>query len=361
MKGKRRICLNAMLLPENLGGIGNYTYHILRHLVPGNPDWEFTLLINAAAAPAFRAIPGLRIREVTLSSRPARLAFLHLVFPFQAGGYDLVHSVGNMGMAMCPAPQVITIHDTYECVSPERFTRRKRLLMRLLVAASGFAARRILTDSHNSGKDIARFYPHLASKVAVVQLGNKYPVRDAVEPDGREGFLFVGTVEPGKNLALVLKAFARFRKAHGGTLKVVGAKGWKQTRLPELMESLGISAHVEFMGYIPDESLPELYRGVLALVQASNYEGFGLPVIEAMANGCPVISARNSALIEAGGDSALFFETGDEDGLYRRMAQVHADAEVRRTCIRTGYAHARKFTWESTAEGTRAGYLEAMG
>ncbi len=357
-----RICINALLLPGSLGGIGNYTFHLIKNLQKLRPDLNLTLLVNRDATPNFRDLIGLNILEVNIRSRIGRLAYLHLVFPFLANRYHLLHSVGNMGLVLCPTAQVITIHDAYECVSPERFSFGKRMLMRLLVAVSGLVARKILTDSENSGRDIARFYPHLASKVSVVRLGNKFPVGNTVKTEGRNGFLFVGTVEPGKNLALVMRAFARFLKLHpeGGKLKVVGAMGWKQTGLPGLMDSLGITDSVEILGYVPDNQLPVLFDSSVALIQASNYEGFGLPVIEAMACGCPVISAHNSALIEAGGDSALFFETGDIEGLFGRMEEVFGSLEIRRQCIVSGFVHVSGFTWENVASKTQLAYEKAL-
>lgn len=356
-----RVCLNAMLLPPNLGGIGNYTWHLADRLVRLGTGWEFHLLVNSQAAPAFRDIPGLRIIESKAASRPARLAHLHLRFPFEAGRFDLVHSVGNMGMVLCPAPQVMTIHDAYECVSPERFSRSKRIMMRALIAASGLAARRIMTDSANSMRDIARYYPHLASKLSVVYLGNKFPVAESADPGGRDGFLFVGTIEPGKNLPLVLEAFARHRSGgSGGRLRVAGAMGWRQSGLPALIDTLGIADSVDFLGYVPDADLPGLYARSTALIQASTYEGFGLPVIEAMASGCPVISARNSGLIEAGGDAALFFETNDRDGLVERMSAMAGDRSLRERCIRAGLDHARSFRWEKTAQEAVDVYRKAM-
>jgi glycosyltransferase involved in cell wall biosynthesis len=195
----------------------------------------------------------------------------------------------------------------------------------------------------------------------VVHLGNKFPVTDRVDPDGRDGFLFVGTIEPGKNLPLVLEAFARFRAGSGGgLLRVAGAMGWKQSGLPALIDSLGIADAVEFLGYVPDADLPALYARSIALIQASTYEGFGLPVIEAMASGCPVISARNSGLIEAGGDAALFFQTNDREGLEERMSALAGDRALRERCIRLGCGHARKFTWEKTAREALEVYRKAM-
>ncbi len=357
MQNKRvSICLNALLLQNHLGGIGNYAHQLAQKLVETHPEWDFSLLIHKGVAGYFRDIPKLRILEINVSSRLGRLAFLHLVFPFMVRRYSLLHSVGNMGLIFCMTPQIITLHDTYECSSPERFSWIKRQLMRFLISISGWKADRIITDSNNSFKVIRKYYPHLASKTSVVYLGNRFPVQTIPSVDNRRDFLFVGTVEPGKNLALVLEAFSRFHHLHEGQLKVVGAMGWKQSHLPALIETLEISDAVEFLGYASNEKLEELYARSLALIQASTYEGFGLPVIEAMACGCPVIAAYNSGLIEAGGESALFFKTNDKEDLLLQMELIYKDSEVRKQCIQSGLSHAAQFTWEKTASETAKVY-----
>jgi alpha-1,3-rhamnosyl/mannosyltransferase len=118
---------------------------------------------------------------------------------------------------------------------------------------------------------------------------------------------------------------------------------------------------VDFKGYVSDSELSDLYGRSLALVQASSYEGFGLPVIEAMACGCPVVAARNSGLVEAGGDAALFFETGDEEGLLRNMERLLREPGLRQELMAKGFAHARKFTWEETARKTAEAYCLDAG
>lgn len=349
---KPSICLNALLLQNHLGGIGNYAHNLARLLIKTHPEWEISLLIHHGVSHPFRNIPGLRIIEIKMSSRLERLLFLHLIFPFKARRYSIVHSVGNMGLLFSGVTQVITIHDAYEWVSPERFSWFKRKLMRFLISVSGRKAAHIITDSLNSARDIGRYYPHLASKLSVVYLGNKFLLQSNVRSDREKNFIFVGTVEPGKNLAFVIEALSRFRKSYELGLKVVGAMGWKQSHLPSLIKSLGIEDYVEFLGYVSDEKLQELYGNSLALIQASNYEGFGLPVIEAMACGCPVIAARNSGLIEAGGESALFFETNDLEGLVRQMKAIYTDIDLLEQCVRSGFTHAAQFTWEKTAAET---------
>lgn len=357
--GPRSICFNALFLQDHLGGIGNYTLHLISGMRRARPDLRLSLLVHAGTAPRFAGLEGVHILKVGLRSRWARLMYFHLFFPFLARRFDLLHSVGNMGMLLCPIPQVITIHDLYERVSPERFSLGKRLLMRFLIGWSGRRAAAVLTDSENTLRDIARFYPKVAVKARVVYLGIKFPLADGKpKPIGKD-FLFVGTIEPGKNLPHILEAFALYAAHRPGRLKVVGAEGWGHSKIPALLDQLGIRDRVDFLGYVPDAELRNVYASSLALLMASSYEGFGLPVIEAMACGCPVIAARNSSLIEAGGQAALFFETGDTKGLAARMAEVADDPELSRECIRKGLVHAAAFTWDKTVANTMAVYASA--
>lgn len=352
------ICFNAFFLQNHLGGIGNYAFHLVREIRRLHPEWDLHLLVHAGAAPGFRSLQGVNLIVKEMGSRNARLAYFHLVFPFLVRRFDLLHSVGNMGMLFCPVRQVITIHDLYEQVSPERFHPFKRFLMKFLIAVSGRRSAAIVADSENTRRDIGRFYPHLHSKTRVVLLGNKFPITPAAGGE-RRNFIFVGTLEPGKNLSHLLQAFARLPERGGNRLKVIGAEGWGQSAVPRLLDSLGIRGEVDFLGYIPDRDLRAMYASALALVLPSSYEGFGLPVIEAMACGCPVICARNSSLVEAGGDAALYFETGDIADLSARLAEAMGNPDLRRQMVAKGYVHAARFRWETTAAETAAVYGSA--
>lgn len=358
----KRVCLNALFLQPSLAGIGNYTYRLAEMLMEQKPDWEFSLLVSSGAAAHFAPLkPRLRIVEVRLRKRFLRLLYFHLVFPFRARRFDLLHSVGNMGLVLCPIPQVITLHDVYERVSPERFGWSKRWLMARLISASGDRAKAVLTGSENSRADIAKYYPRLARKLSVIHYGCKFPVLHGAAYAGRKHFAFVGTLEPGKNLPLVLRAFARAAASADDKLLIVGAPGWRQSEIPALIRSLGIASRVDLLGFVPDADLARVLASARALLQASTYEGFGLPVIEAMACGCPVICSRNSGLIEAGGDAALFFPTGDEAALIERMETLQSDPTLAEACMRRGLEHAERFTWKGAAEKTLAVYLSVLG
>ncbi len=358
---KNKVCLNALFLQNHLDGIGNYCFYLVKNLLDQNPSWHFSLLVHREAARHFRVFePRLEIIEVDLKSTALRLLYLHLVFPFRVLRFDLLHSVTNSGMIPCLIPQVITIHDTYECVSPERFGWVKRKQLEWVKALSGRNAKWILADSEHTRKDVERFYPSLRGKIQVVRLGSKFPVGVRFENEDRRNFIVVGTLEPGKNLVEVLKAFALFSQKHRHKLLIIGAKGWKTSPLPAILDSLKLGDSVELCGYLPDAELKEIYGRSLAMVHASSYEGFGLPVLEAMACGCPVILARNSSLIEVGGDAALFFETHDVRGMADRMERLSSDPLLVKDRVQKGFEHVRNFSWEKTARETAGAYRRCL-
>ncbi len=353
------VLINASTVPGKPGGIANYAYQLSRHLVASGTRVD--LLAPSHLKDHFAAMPGLRILATPPMPQALRLIFVQLCVPWLARRYALVHSVGNYGLLLRRAPQTIFIHDTYEKVSPERFGRIKRRLLSWLISATGARARAVLTNSDNTRRDIAAHYPHLAAKTRVTLLGAKFPVADAPPAGPRNGFLFVGTLEPGKRIVDVLEAYARIHHDHPShPLRIVGQEGWGTSGLREKAEALGVGDRVEFLGYIPDETLRELYGKSLALVQASSYEGFGLPVVEAMACGCPVLVAENSALTEVGAGAALFFPTGDVTALAGLMREVASDPVLRRDLSLKSLARARDFSWDKTASETRAAFADAL-
>jgi glycosyltransferase involved in cell wall biosynthesis len=347
-----KVLVNAVMLSGHLGGIGQYTFQLLSSLRRARPQWKITLAISESASEAFKHIDGISLLLIRAESRRSRFMHHHLWLRFVCKRFDVLHSVGNIGMIACPIPQVITLHDSYENVSPERFHPIKRAMMRFLISRSGREAKTVIAVSQNTSRDISRFYPHLQAKVRVIYSGNRFPVIGAGPSTPENYFLFVGTLEPGKNLELLIRALATMADDSGTHLKVVGGQGWRQSHLPKLMESLNIQSRVDFLGFVGDTDLIELYRHSLALVLPSHYEGFGLPAIEAMACGCPALLADNSSLPEAGGNAALYFKTGDLDSLVSQMRRLRDDAYLREQCIERGMQHASRFRWDATAEST---------
>lgn len=303
------------------------------------------------------------IIEVPIHNLFMRLIYLHLIFPFVIlkKKYHLVHSPGNTGMLRSLIPQIITIHDTYEKVSPERFGILKRVMYSISISISGRNAAKIIAVSQNTARDIAMFYPYLSQKVVVIYSGNTFSNTASIAIEKKKNFLFVGTIEPGKNLVTVLKAFSRYRREGGNRyLCIVGAMGWQQSHLPEIINKLGLEETVCFEGEIDDKFLEKKYLESFALLFPSKYEGFGLPVIEAMACGCPVIAAKNSAIVEAGGKAALYFETMNSDDLCEKIQFLENNPNIAREMIKAGRNHAGNFYWEKCAGETYNVYLKAI-
>ncbi len=341
-------------------GIARYACSLANALTTLNSDLHITLIGHPDLEKFGGPVPkSIAYRVFPFRNRLARLFFMHLIFPFAARRYDLVHSIGNIGLLFGNAPQVITIHDSYEHRSPERYGPIKRLLMHLMIARSGKLSEAVISVSKNTARDIARFYPHLRHKTRVIYSGCDMKRSPASVMDNRP-FLFVGAIEPGKDLATILRALALFRKCHSRLLHVIGARGWRQAFIPELIHSLDLQNAVIFKGFISKSALIREYAAGQALLFASRYEGFGLPVLEALACGCPVIAANNSAIPEAGGDAALYFETGNPDDLAQKMRKIETSSRLRNALCAKGQRHADRFTWNRCATQTCSVYSAAQ-
>jgi glycosyltransferase involved in cell wall biosynthesis len=355
-----KICINVLDLGNHLGGIGWYCFHLIKYLKKLYPSLEITLLTHRWIAPKFYPLKEYAaIEEIALKHLWLKIIYFQVIFPFLVRKrFDLLHSAGNIGMIACPIPQIITIHDTYEKVCSKRFGIIKRTLMGFMISFSGRNSAGIITNSKNTCSDVVRFYPHLRHKTQVIYLGNRFAsiINPVYKPNNQ--FLFVGTIEPGKNLITIIKALALFIKKYPEiNLKVIGAHGWKQSSLYKLIEKFNISKNVIFVGYVSNEQLKTEYQSSYALICASLYEGFGLPIIEALACGCPVIAAKNSAIVEAGDDCAVYFETENENDLLDKMLYVYSNPQRIHSNIISGLLHAAQFRWEKTAQETYDFYL----
>lgn len=353
-----RVAFNAINVKSY--GITNYTLKLIENLKKVDDSLDITLFTNSEAAEHF-----INVNEycnmviLNLKNVAKKTFYTNFILPFRIKNFDIVHSIGNLGMLYSPIPQIITIHDAYEVKSPERFSVLKRTYMKIVIAIAGMNAKKIIAVSKNTAKDVEEYYHFLKNKVCTIYSGCNFPVikYDNIVIEKKKYFLFVGTIEPGKNLKTLLQAMKVVGPTDGYCLKVVGAKGWKQANLVD-SESL---PYVNFMGKISDEKLITLYKNATALVFPSLYEGFGFPVIEALANGCPVIAADNSAISEAGGKCATYFSALDKDVLVEKMRKVISltnDIEKIKKRIISGLEQAKKFDWKKTASKVKELYYD---
>jgi len=346
-----------------------YTWNLLRHLGCRTDvvriDREERTLEGLEDIPAL-VYPG--------SGRLAKLTWPNLQLPDGAerGGLDLVHVTTPYGcFRQTRFKKIITICDVTPLLFPEAHGRLHVWHHRLALPAILRAADRIITISEASKRDIVRCYRVPEEKVSVTYLAASLPGRatypTAMPPDAGAGLtkpyiLNVGTLEPRKNLTGLLKAFARARsKGLPHSLVVVGASGWGRSPIAGLVDGLGIRDHVHFTGFVDDQSLPRLYAGADFFVYPSLYEGFGLPVLEAMASGAPVITSNVSSLPEVAGGAAVLVDPSSTAELSDAMLRLAGDEELRRQLRVKGLERAGHFSWEQTAEQTWQIYQAVIG
>lgn len=355
-----KIAINAINAKSY--GITVYTIKLINFLLKHYSDeYEITIFTSSDVIERYSSLDSRCIVKVVQANNAIKKTlYSNLIFPFILLKYDLVHSVANLGILCSPKPQVITIHDTYEMTCKERFSWRKRLYMRFVINFSGIWAKRIITVSQNTAHDVSTYYTLLKKKTTAIYSGLNFPPlkREELIIPKKKFFLFVGTIEPGKNLILLLKAMEKLQNDSDYTLKVVGAKEWRQSA--EIVNT--IPNNVEILGKISDEELLELYKNARALIFPSLYEGFGLPITEALANGCPVIAANNSAIPEAGGKVAQYFEDNNLELLVTliKKAIESSNNDTLLKDMQAGVEHASTFDWNKTAQQVHEVYSSIL-
>lgn len=249
-----------------------------------------------------------------------------------------------------PVRSVVTIHDLVWRMHPETMIRLGRLVEAWLMPRAVQRAARLIAVSHATANDLVSFYPHAAAKTEVIAEACDLPRASTRTPPGPPYFLFVGTLEPRKNLARVLAAFARL----GGSpyrLVVAGNPGWKNA---ELVRTLKTSPGVEWVGHVDDETLSSLYAGAYCVVAPSLYEGFGLQIVEAFAFGVPVITSNVSSLPEVAGDAALLVDPHSIDAVAAAMRRMRDEPGLREALAARASRRSFHFSWDRSAEALLA-------
>jgi len=290
---------------------------------------------------------------------------------------DVAHTQYNVPLLGCPCPVVTTVHDVSFRVHPDLFLPRDRWILNTLVPRSMRRAARVVAVSESTRRDIARFCPSVPKdRVRVIleaadarfvpppggQETARLAANRALGLDDRPYLLAVGVLQPRKNLALLLDAFALVKLGPmppPHRLVVAGKRGWMDetdTQLAALPES--VQADVHLAGYVPDDALPTLYGGADALCYPSRYEGFGLPPLEAMACGCPVLCSRSSSLPEVVGDAGILLPADNSGAWAHALEKLLASPAVQARWRERGPARAALFSWEKAARETLEIYSE---
>jgi glycosyltransferase involved in cell wall biosynthesis len=365
-----QIGIDARLWGEPRSGIGRYTRSLVETLVRLAPGERWVLYLDR---PAREIPPGAEARCLPW---PQRLVWTLWAAPRDLGRrpVDLFHGVTGFELPRgVGARLVTTVHDLIPLRFPRLVPWRHRVAVRVLLGSALRRASQVIAVSEATRAEILQRFRVPAEKVRVVPeaAAPRFGPPSAGEAErvrARYGLpapyvLFVGLLEPKKNLPALLRAVARLRAAGAwGTTRLVlaGAPGWGTAGLGAEAARLGLDACVAFLGPVPEADLPGLYAGAAAFVFPSLWEGFGLPVLEAMAAGAPVVASRRGALPEIAGDAALLVEPAAEP-LAEALGRVLGDRGLRERLREAGLARARRYSWERTGAETLAVYRAALG
>lgn len=355
-------------LDRTMGGIGTYTQEIKNALLQLN--WPLLILHAGQTAPQSDVVGlfGARLLPGLLSLGQVQIAWYA-----RRHNLVLVHDpTGAMPLFFTGCAKVATIHDVIPYVHPETSSRLDWLIYRFWLPLAVRRLDAVITDSQQSKADIVQYLPVSPEKVTVIPCAaNKryrpMTIEEITPALARHGLdfpyiLYVGSIAARKNLPRLLEAYAQLRQwSTQWRLVIVGARKWKSSPVYETVQRLNLAEYVHFTGYVEEEDLPALYNGADLVTFPSLYEGFGLPVLEAMACGTPVVTSNSSSLPEVAGDAALLVEPTDVAAIAAAMRQLLEDKTLALELRARGLARAAQFSWERTARETIAVYEKVLG
>ncbi|MBK9707206.1 MAG: glycosyltransferase family 4 protein [Acidobacteria bacterium] len=372
-----RVALDAIPLAAPKTGIGHYTDSLAEWLARIHTDHQYELIspfdfpFDACGRHGHSPKPeNLSRKFIPVRSIFKKWWLLGLPAFLQISPLDVFHGTNYCVPVFAPCPTVVTIHDlsllahsgTHETDNVIRGRRRMPIMAR--------RARKIIAPSEWTKREIIEFLGIKPGKIQVIHEGAREKMLPLPESNCQsvlERFgikkpylLFVGTIEPRKNLTTLIRAYDTLLREteHRPQLVLCGGRGWLDGEVFSLVEKLKLQEQVLFTGYVEDSDLPALYSSAEAFIYPSLYEGFGLPPLEAMACGTPVITSNSSSLPEVVGKAGLMHDPEDHLALTRSIVEILSDKDSREHFIRAGLEQASRFSWDRAARETQAVYDE---
>ncbi|HBF33368.1 TPA: hypothetical protein DDW35_02270 [Candidatus Sumerlaeota bacterium] len=372
-----RIGFNA-LCAENKSGTGRYAAQLILALARLDRQNEYFVCVRSDSPLRELLAPfdNVHIFPVVTQNVFQRILFERFRLPswIRKNKLSLFHSPAFIAPGICPAPSVVTIHDLVFHLFPNTVPALRRIYYNRAIPFSIRNAALLLADSESSARDLSRVFRVPMEKIRVTHLGVSesffQPANLARQQALRKLYhlpekylLTAGTLEPRKNLPALLKAYTQRVQRDSTTpdLVITGRTGWGTDNLPLLLESLKITERVRLTGFVPDADLPELYRMAMLFLCVSLYEGFGLPILEAMASGTPVVAANNSSIPEVTGDTALLADASRVDDIAAKICEALNTPVPTQHRAQSARLRAETFTWEQTARKTLKAYKQAIG
>jgi glycosyltransferase involved in cell wall biosynthesis len=369
------IGLNAHLLSGRAGyrsaGIHGYMANTLAHLRTASPDdWRYTVMVGSANAMNFDGLTMRRARFDT-ESPLRRILWEQAAQPWQLNSFDLYHAMAFVSPLILTKPSVVTVYDLSFLHYPQVLSTSRRLYLRLFTALSCRRANRVIAISHSTARDLTdslgipeekidvavpgydttAYRPYAPEQVAAFRQKNNLPERF---------WFFLGTLEPRKNLTTLIEAYAALPKSERLPLILAGGKGWLYDDIFAAVERYNLVNEIHFPGYLPVEDLPLWYNSAETFMYPSVFEGFGLPVLEAMACGTPVLSSDASSLPEVAGSAGLSLPPHDIAAWTEALRRAYHDDAWRTESSRHGLIEAGRYRWSQTANATIDSYRKAL-
>jgi glycosyltransferase involved in cell wall biosynthesis len=358
-------------------GIGTYVRNVVRHLALLDRETTYFLFCNESDESTLRDLAENFVPVVERAAGYSVSEHISIPRKLRQLGADLYHSPHYVLPLMCPTAPVVTIHDCIHLLFPEYLPNRmaKRyawFMMRNAVHRSEL----ILTVSEASRRDILSFYPEAdpdrlqvvpnAIDEAILEDPGEEEmerVRERYQIRGRF-VLYAGNIKPHKNLARLIAAFGLLKQRGGHEdvkLLIIGDEINRYGSLRRSVEAAGVRQDVRFFGFVPDHTLGALYRLASVFAFPSLYEGFGLPPLEAMACGTPVVTSRISSLPEVVGDAAVLVDPYSIEDIAGALERVLGDEALRTSLVARGRARVQDFSWERSARAIHSGYMKVLG
>jgi glycosyltransferase involved in cell wall biosynthesis len=362
-----KIALDALQVRAAKSGVGQYIHALTEALVHLAPQDDFTIYCTRQNVANYSlAAPNLQAQVWGLpeSARSLRLLYQLAFLPgeLKAAGFQLFHGMSNFLPPRKVCPYIVTIHDLSYYVDPQRCPPVRRRYWYAMTARTIELADIIIADSENTRRDIAHYFPAAAQKVRVVYIAahSRYRPLDVTRSNATIShaplsatspyILYVGTLEPGKNVQRVIQAFDAIAKDFPNhQLLLAGDRGWLYEGIFAAAEAANASNRIRFLGHLPDEQIVELYNFCDLFVYPSLYEGFGLPPLEAMACGAPVVTSNTSSIPEVVGDAAIQVNPLSTDEIADAMRTVLRNPQHAAELRERGFARAAHFSFDRTA------------
>ncbi|RMF03258.1 MAG: glycosyltransferase family 1 protein [Chloroflexi bacterium] len=351
------------------GGIGRYTRGLITALAQLDTRNHYTLLTTPDAPRAgldvFLAHPNFDAKTYPLPERWMTIGWHRLYLPIPvewfSGPVELFHSPNFILPPARRAKTLLTVHDLSFIRHPQGAVDKLRRWLEKVVPRSLARANHVLADSRSTKIDLQEIYGVPAQKITVVGAGVEARFRPVTDPATLQAvqkkynlpprfILGLGTLEPRKNFTGLIRAFEQSPVRETHHLLIAGGKGWLYDDIFAAAEQSAAAERIHFAGFVADDDLPALYSLADIFAYPSHYEGFGIPVAEAMACGTPVICANNSSLPEVAGNAAVLVSANDTGALAAALQQLATDYSLREELVRRGFEQARIFNWPNAAQ-----------